>query len=131
MVWQTKPDRHPIDLISFLPSHTSAAFIGPNPILPMYKGVIQCAMLGVALECFDDNGNPLTNGEEGDLVVTQPLPNMPLGFLGDDENKTRFRDAYFNRYKKVVWYQADFSTSRMRPPSGSCRIDLGSLFVND
>lgn len=90
-----------------------AGFIGAIPILPVYQGVIQGPMLGVAAECFDENGNPYTNGEEGDLVLTRPLPNMPIGFLGDDVSDTKLRETYFTHFpKKTAWYQADYSESK-------------------
>ena len=84
-------------------------FVGPCPILPVFQGVIQVPYLGINLECWDDNGNPLTNGEEGDMIVTTPTPNMPIAFLGDDENGTKYRSTYFEQYPgKSAWYQADF-----------------------
>lgn len=87
-----------------------AAFIGANPIIPIHAGELQCPELGVAIECWNENGERCPNGVEGDLVITKPLPNMPLGFLGDDEKKTRLRDTYFNHFpNKQVWYQADYS----------------------
>jgi acetoacetyl-CoA synthetase len=86
-----------------------SVFLGSCPVLPMYQGVIQCPFLGVALACFDENGNPYTQGEEGDLVITQPFPNAPLGLLGDDENKTKLKDTYYNQYPgRTAWYQADY-----------------------
>lgn len=88
-----------------------SAFLGACPWLPIYAGVIQVPMLGMNIECFDDNAQPLTNGEEGDMVITVPFPNMPLGLLGDDENKTKLKETYFNHYtQRCVWYQADYST---------------------
>lgn len=84
--------------------------IGGCKILPIYPGMIQCPMLGVALECFDENGNRLKDGEEGDFVLTKPLPNMPLGLIGDDSKKSKLRETYFNHFpNKTVWYQADYS----------------------
>lgn len=86
-----------------------AAFIGANPILPIYAGVIQCPMLGIKLECFDDVGKPVKEGEEGDLVISAPFPNLPLAFLGDDEKGTKLKSTYFTHYPdKTVWYQADY-----------------------
>jgi len=87
-----------------------AAFIGANPVIPIHAGELQCPELGVAIECWNDAGERCPDGVEGDLVITKPLPNMPLGFLGDDQNKTRLRDTYFNHFpSKEVWYQADYS----------------------
>ena len=90
-----------------------AAFIGANPILPIYAGVIQCPMLGIKLECFDDAGKPVKEGEEGDLVISAPFPNLPLAFLGDDEKGTKLKSTYFTHYPdQTVWYQADYSELR-------------------
>ncbi len=77
-------------------------------MLPIYSGLIQCPWLGISLESWDENGNRLPDGQEGDLVVTKPFPNMPIGFVGDDARDTRLRDTYFNHYKEIVWYQGDF-----------------------
>ncbi|KAK9899512.1 acetoacetyl-CoA synthase [Cystobasidium minutum MCA 4210] len=86
-----------------------AAFIGANPVLPIHAGELQCPELGVAIECWNENGDRCPHGVEGDLVITKPMPNMPLGFLGDDDKKTRLRDTYFNHFpNKQVWYQADY-----------------------
>lgn len=96
---------------------TCAGFIGAIPTLPIYQGVIQGPMLGVSVECFDENGNAYTNGEEGDLVLTRPIPNMPIMLLGDDENFTRLRETYFNHFpNKTAWYQADYSKRRVISP---------------
>lgn len=66
------------------------------------------------MDAFDDDGNSVGTGE-GDLVITKPLPFMPLGFLGDDQNDTRLKDAYFNRYpNKLVWYHGDHSKHESR-----------------
>lgn len=87
-----------------------AAFISGNLTLPIYAGELQGPEMGVAIECWNDNGERCPDGIEGDLVITKPMPNMPLGFIGDDAQKTRFRDTYFNHFPgKQAWYQADFS----------------------
>lgn len=87
-----------------------AAFIGANPWLPIYAGIIQCPLLGIALECFGDDGKPVKPGDEGDMVITKPFPNMPLGFIGDDNKKSRLRASYFDHYpNRCVWYQSDWS----------------------
>lgn len=79
-------------------------------MLPIYAGKIQCAWLGVALAAYGEDGSPVPPGGEGDLVITRPMPFMPLGFLGDDDNDTRLKDAYFNHYQHTsVWYHADHS----------------------
>lgn len=91
-----------------------AGLVGAVPSLPIYSGVIQAAMLGASVEAWDDDGKRVHLGE-GDMVVTKPYPMMPLGFLGDDENQTRFKDAYFNHYlHTTIWYHADHSRSLCR-----------------
>ena len=84
--------------------------VGGCQVLPVFTGVIQVPLLGVALECWDEDGKQVAKGEQGDLVVTQRLPNMPLGLLGDDEKRSRLVATYYNHYKnEVVWYQGDHS----------------------
>ena len=87
-----------------------SGFVGGSPILPIYKGMIQVPMLGTSLECYGETGEPVPLGHEGDLVVTKPFPNLPLAFLGDDENKTKMKETYYSQWPgKTVWYQADYS----------------------
>jgi len=84
-------------------------FVGACPVLPAYAGLIQCPLLGIALESWNDDGRPVALGEEGDMVITKPFPNMPIGLLGDDAEDSRLRDTYFNHYPgRTVWYQGDF-----------------------
>ncbi|HUB35535.1 MAG TPA: acetoacetate--CoA ligase, partial [Solirubrobacteraceae bacterium] len=59
------------------------AFVGGCPLLPVYEGELQCRILGCAVEAFDERGHRLTD-EVGELVLTQPLPSMPLFFWGED-----------------------------------------------
>ncbi|KAK9896753.1 acetoacetyl-CoA synthase [Cystobasidium minutum MCA 4210] len=85
-----------------------AGLVGGCPVLPIYAGKIQCAWLGVALVAYGEDGSPVPQGGEGDLVIEKPMPFMPLGFLGDDANDSRLKDAYFNHYSHTsVWYHAD------------------------
>lgn len=94
-----------------------AAFIGAIPVLPIKAGLIQGPYLGFAIEACQEDGMPVKVGL-GDLVISRPAPNMPLGFLGDDEKKSRFMDAYFNHYpKRSVWYHADYS--KLSSPLGA------------
>jgi acetoacetyl-CoA synthetase len=72
---------------------------------PVYAGEIQGRQLGVAAFAFDENGNELIN-EVGELVITKPLPCMPVGFWGDSDG-TRYREAYFDTYPGV-WRHGDF-----------------------
>ncbi len=91
------------------------AFVGGSPLLPVVAGEISCRYLGARVEAFDDAGRPLV-GEQGELVVTAPMPSMPTGFWGDDGS--RLVDAYFSRFPGV-WCHGDWITITDR---GSCII---------
>jgi acetoacetyl-CoA synthetase len=80
-------------------------FIGGNPTLPVVKGELQCVILGMAVEVFDDNGNAV-QGQKGELVCTKPFPSMPIGFWGDSDG-SRYHSAYFDRFDNV-WCHGDF-----------------------
>ncbi|MFD5840848.1 acetoacetate--CoA ligase [Streptomyces chartreusis] len=80
---------------------------GGSPLLPVRAGRIQCPSLGVALAAWDPDGQPLT-GEQGELVLTSPLPSMPLHFVGDPDG-TRYRSSYFDTYPGV-WRHGDWVT---------------------
>jgi acetoacetyl-CoA synthetase len=82
-----------------------ACFVGGNPIAPVWRGEIQAPALGMAIDVFDDAGQPL-NGQKGELVCTNPFPSMPLGFW-DDESGARYHSAYFERFANV-WYHGDY-----------------------
>ena len=72
------------------------AFIGGNRELPQEPGVMQCRLLGCAVEAWNEAGDPVL-GEVGELVCTQPIPSMPLYFWGDEAN-TRYLASYFEMY---------------------------------
>ncbi|MGW0997168.1 acetoacetate--CoA ligase [Streptomyces sp. NPDC002523] len=80
---------------------------GGSPLLPVRVGRIQCPALGVALAAWDSSGRPVT-GEQGEMVVTSPLPSMPLRFL-DDPGDRRYRASYFDVYPGV-WRHGDWVT---------------------
>jgi acetoacetyl-CoA synthetase len=82
------------------------AFADANAVLPVYRGELQCRSLGMAVEVFDEAGNPLV-GEKGELVCTRPFPSMPLGFW-NDPGDVRYRAAYFEKYPNV-WCHGDWS----------------------
>ena len=82
-----------------------SAFLGGSILLPVRAGELQCRSLGAKVESFDENGNPLIN-EMGELVLTEPLPSMPLFFWNDPEGK-RYRESYFNVYPGV-WRHGDW-----------------------
>ena len=83
------------------------AFVGGCPIVPVRRGEISCRYLGAAVEAFAPDGTSLV-GEQGELVVTAPLPSMPVGFWGDPDG-SRYRAAYFARHPGV-WTHGDWLT---------------------
>ncbi|GAB2474647.1 acetoacetate--CoA ligase [Jatrophihabitans fulvus] len=92
------------------------AFVGGAPTLPVHAGELACRMLGCAVDSFDPDGRPLV-GEVGELVVTAPMPSMPVGFRNDPDG-SRFAEAYFDMYPGV-WRHGDWITITER---GSCVI---------
>jgi acetoacetyl-CoA synthetase len=81
-------------------------FTGGSPTLPTHAGEHTHRNLGVAAFAFDEHGNTLVN-EVGEMVITQPMPSMPVRFWGDDENMSRYKASYFDTYPGV-WRQGDF-----------------------
>lgn len=81
------------------------AFVGGCPLLPVYEGEIQCRALGCAVEAWDEQGRPLLD-ELGELVLTEPLPSMPL-FLWGDADGQRLRESYFDTYPSI-WRHGDW-----------------------
>jgi acetoacetyl-CoA synthetase len=81
------------------------AFVGGVPILPVYRGELQARALGCAVESWDEDGSPHI-GEVGELVITEPMPSMPL-FLWGDEDGSRYRESYFDTYPGV-WRHGDW-----------------------
>jgi acetoacetyl-CoA synthetase len=81
------------------------AFVGGVPTLPVYRGELQAPALGAALASFDEAGQPLV-GAVGELVITEPLPSMPVFFWGDEDG-SRYHDAYFDMYPGV-WRHGDW-----------------------
>ncbi|MDH3690434.1 MAG: AMP-binding protein, partial [Gammaproteobacteria bacterium] len=80
-------------------------FVAGCPILPVWRGEIQCLVLGMRVEAFDDNGHPVI-GEKGELVCTQSFPSMPVGFWNDPGDK-RYQAAYFEKYPGI-WCHGDY-----------------------
>jgi acetoacetyl-CoA synthetase len=80
-------------------------FVGGIPILPVRIGEIQGSWLGVNAQAFDEDGKVLTD-EVGELVITKPMPSMPLYFWNDQENK-RYFESYFETYPGV-WKHGDW-----------------------
>jgi acetoacetyl-CoA synthetase len=91
-------------------------FVGGVPTLPVYAGEIQARHLGVAAHAFNERGERVTD-EVGELVITEPMPSMPVGFWGDT-NGTRYRDTYFADFPGV-WRQGDFFRVNTR---GGCFV---------
>ena len=83
-----------------------SCFVLGNPLLPVYRGEIQCRGLGMAVDVFDEAGQPVRS-QKGELVCTRPFPVMPVGFWNDPEGK-KYRAAYFERFDNV-WCHGDFS----------------------
>jgi acetoacetyl-CoA synthetase len=84
-----------------------ACFAGGSPILPVWRGELQCRLLGMKVEIFDDEGRALPPGQKGELVCTAPFPTMPLGFW-NDPGDSKYRAAYFERFPGV-WRHGDWS----------------------
>jgi acetoacetyl-CoA synthetase len=91
-------------------------FVGPCPLLPVRAGVISGRCLGARVEAYDAAGRSVT-GEVGELVITQPMPSMPVGFW-NDPGGARYRDSYFAEYPGV-WRHGDWI---MVLPDGACII---------
>jgi acetoacetyl-CoA synthetase len=81
------------------------AFVGGAPVLPVRAGVIAGRMLGCAVEAYDPQGKPMV-GEVGELVITEPMPSMPVAFWNDPDG-SRLRDAYFATFPGV-WRHGDW-----------------------
>jgi acetoacetyl-CoA synthetase len=107
------------------------------PLLPVHPGEIQCRGLGMAVDIYDEGGQPL-RGEPGELVCTAPFPSMPIGFWNDRDGRL-FHAAYFERYPNV-WHHGDHalitahdglvilgrSDAMLKP--GGVRIGTGELY---
>lgn len=85
----------------------SSGFIGSNPFDPVWKAELISPYLGVAADTYDDAGRPVT-GEVGELVITEPMPSMPIMLWGDLD-MTRYRETYFDTFEGV-WRQGDWAT---------------------
>ena len=82
-----------------------SCFILGNPMLPVYRGEIQCLGLGMAVDFWDEAGQSLRE-EKGELVCTVPFPSAPIGFW-NDAGDVKFRSAYFDSFPNV-WAQGDY-----------------------
>ncbi|OZD13078.1 acetoacetate--CoA ligase [Rhodococcus sp. 06-156-3C] len=83
------------------------SFVGSAPVLPVRSGQIACRQLAVKVESWSPEGTPLTD-EVGEMVVTAPMPSMPVGFWGDDTGE-KYRAAYFEHWDGI-WRHGDWIT---------------------
>src|SRR5688572_23678839 len=81
------------------------AFVGACPLLPVYAGELQARCLGAAVESWSEDGRPLTD-EVGELVITEPMPSMPIYFWNDPDGD-RYRSSYFEMFPGV-WRHGDW-----------------------
>ncbi|MGZ5373963.1 acetoacetate--CoA ligase [Aeromicrobium sp.] len=93
-----------------------SGFVGSAPIVPVYAGEIACRCLGAAVQAFDEQAQPVI-GRLGELVITAPMPSMPVGFWGDEDG-SRYRAAYFEDIPGV-WRHGDWITISER---GTCVV---------
>jgi acetoacetyl-CoA synthetase len=77
------------------------------PIIPVYRGELQCAGLGMAVEILRDDGSIADIDETGELCCTLPFPSMPVCFWGDDDG-SKYKAAYFEKFPGI-WAQGDFA----------------------
>ncbi len=82
-----------------------SCFVLNNPILPIFRGELQCRGLGMDVEAFNEKGESVLN-EKGELVCSSPFPSMPISFW-NDENGEKYFNAYFNKFKNT-WAHGDF-----------------------
>ncbi len=82
-----------------------SCFVLGNPMLPVYKGEIQCSGLGMNIDSFDENGNSIRE-DKGELVCKSPFPSMPVYFWNDEDGE-KYRSAYFMQYKGI-WHHGDY-----------------------
>ena len=92
------------------------AFVGASPLVPVWEGELSCRHLGCAVEAFSAAGESLI-AEQGELVITAPMPSMPVAFWNDPTGE-RYRAAYFEEFHGV-WRHGDWITFTER---GSCVI---------
>jgi acetoacetyl-CoA synthetase len=81
------------------------AFVGGVPTLPVYLGELQARCLGACVEAWDPDGRPLVD-EVGELVITKPMPSMPICFWGDEDG-SRYHDSYFSMFPGI-WRHGDW-----------------------
>jgi acetoacetyl-CoA synthetase len=82
------------------------AWVGGNPLLPVFQGEIQCRCLGCAMESWDENGLPVPVDAVGEMVVTKPMPSMPI-FFWNDTDGSKYQSSYFEHFPGV-WRHGDW-----------------------
>jgi acetoacetyl-CoA synthetase len=108
------------------------AFVGGCPLLGVYEGELQCRVLGCAVEAWDEQGDSLID-EVGELVLTEPLPSMPLFFWGEDppdregHGGERYRESYFSMYPGI-WRHGDWI--RITPRGGAVIYGRSDSTIN-
>ena len=108
------------------------AFVGGCPLLPVYEGELQCRALGCAVQAWDEQGNSLID-EVGELVITEPMPSMPLFFWGEDpphrdgHGGERYRESYFSMYPGI-WRHGDWI--RIIPRGGAVIYGRSDSTIN-
>ncbi|HTN67591.1 MAG TPA: acetoacetate--CoA ligase [Burkholderiaceae bacterium] len=103
----------------------AAAFVGACPILPLYSGEMQARGLGIAAYALDEQGQPLDDAV-GELVVTEPMPSMPLYFWNDPDG-LRYHDSYFDVYPGL-WRHGDWI--RITPRGGAVIYGRSDTTIN-
>ncbi|GLK89710.1 acetoacetate--CoA ligase [Pseudomonas turukhanskensis] len=88
-----------------------SCFVLGNPVLPVYPGELQCKGLGMAVEVWNDAGQPVV-GEKGELVCSKHFPSMPVGFWSDPDGE-KFKAAYFDTFAGV-WAHGDYAEETPR-----------------
>ena len=101
------------------------AFVGGCPLLPVYEGELQARMLGCAVEAWDEQGHSVLD-EVGELVITEPMPSMPIYFW-DDPDGERLRESYFSMYPGV-WRHGDWI--RITPRGGAIIYGRSDSTIN-
>ena len=98
-----KPDIHLVSLSGG--TDIMGCFCAGDPTRPVWRGEIQCRLLGMAVEIYDDDARPV-RGDKGELVCIKPFPSMPVGFLNDPDG-SRYKETYFEAYPNI-WTHGDY-----------------------
>ena len=111
-----------------------------NPLLPVYRGELQCLGLGMDVQIWDEDGNQIQapaagrqeKGKKGELVCAQAFPSMPVGFWNDDCSEIpygqKYHNAYFDQFENV-WAHGDYAELTQHSAEGPKLLHTGSLFM--